>query len=155
MCVNTAGSYYCSCISGFTLSSNRRTCIGKLTKAYYGNVSFNSKQIETSVPIIMEDASKHVKILLGHSTALVKLDTILTITSAPVMTSMSVLLVIRALVNVSTPSDHSSADVLVVKRMIQSLTDVLHRTIALAAHVNIDVSVVAVPITATACQDMI
>ena len=98
-----------------------------------------------SVPIIMEDASKHVKILLGHSTVLVKLDTILTVTSAPVMISMSVLLVM----------DHSSADVLVVKRMIRSLTDVLHQTIVLAAHVNINVSVVAVPITATACQDTI
>lgn len=103
----------------------------------------------------MEDVSKHVRILLGHSTALVKLDTILTVTSAPVMISMSVLLVTRALVNVSIPSDHSSADVLVIKHMIQSLIDVLHQTIVLAAHVNIDVSVVAVLITAIVCQDMI
>ena len=103
----------------------------------------------------MEDASKHVRILLGRSTALVELDTILTVTSAPVMISMSVLLVTHAPVNVLIPSDHSSADVLVVKHMIQSLTDVLHRTIVLVAHVNIDVSVVAVLITAIVCQDMI
>ena len=31
VCINTMGSYYCSCISGFTLSSNGRTCIGELT----------------------------------------------------------------------------------------------------------------------------
>lgn len=103
----------------------------------------------------MEDVSKHVRILLGHSTALVKLDTILMVTSAPVMISMSVLLVTHALVNVSIPLDHSSADVLVIKHMIQSLIDVLHQTIVLAAHVNIDVSVVAVLITAIVCQDMI
>ena len=108
-----------------------------------------------SVQVTMEDATKHVRILLDHSTALVELDTILIVTSAPVKISMSVLLVTHALVNVLIPMDHSSADVLVIKHMIQSLTDVLHRITVLAAHVNIDVSVVAVLITAIVCQAMI
>ena len=29
-CVNTAGSYQCQCRSGYTLSSNRRSCVGEL-----------------------------------------------------------------------------------------------------------------------------
>lgn len=29
LCINTVGSYYCNCISGFTLSSNYHTCIGE------------------------------------------------------------------------------------------------------------------------------
>ena len=158
MCVNTAGSYYCSCISGFTLSSNGRTCIGELTErltVVYINVLFYSKQIEMSVQMAMGDASKHVRILLGHSTALAKLGTILTVTFAPVMISMNVLLVTHALVNVLIPLDHSSADVLVIKHMIQSLTDVLHQTTVLVIHVSIDALVVAVLITAIVCRDMI
>ena len=105
-----------------------------------------------NVQITMEDASKIVITLLAHSTALVRLDTTLTATYAPVMTSTSVLWVIHALVNASIPLDHSSAGVLVAKHMIRSLTDVLHQTIVLVIRVNIDVLVVATLTTATVCQ---
>ena len=71
------------------------------------------------------------------------------------MISMNALSVIRALVIALIPLDHSSADVAVIKHMIQSLTDVYHQTTVQAIHVNINVSVVAVLISATACQVMI
>ena len=108
-----------------------------------------------SVQTAMEDASKCVRIQLGHTTALVGLDTILTVTSGLVMISMNALLVTHALVNVLILLDHSSAGVLVIKRMIPSLTDASHLTTVLAARVNIDALVAAVLITATVCQAMI
>lgn len=71
------------------------------------------------------------------------------------MMSMNALLAIHALVNVLILLDHSSAGVLVIKHMIQSLTGVLHLIIVLVAPVSIDVSVVATPTIATVCQVMI
>ena len=105
--------------------------------------------------VAMEDANRHVITQWGHSIALVKLATILTVTSVPVMILMNVLSVIHALVNALTPLDHSSVDVVVVRHMIQSLIDVLHQITVLVTHVSIDVSVAAVLITATVCQAMI
>ena len=71
------------------------------------------------------------------------------------MISMNVLSVTHALVIALIPLDRSSADVAVIKHMIQSLTDAYHQTTVLAIHVNIDVSVVAVLINAIVCQAMI
>ena len=104
--------------------------------------------------VAMEDASRHVRTQWGHSTALVKLATISTVTSVPVMILMNVLSVIHALANALTPLDHSSVDVVVVRHMIQSLIDVLHQITVLVTRVSIDVSVVAALITATVCQAM-
>lgn len=119
------------------------------------SVLFYSKQIGMNVQVAMEDVNKHVRTQLVHFTALVDLDTISMETFAPVMTSMNVLLVTRALANALILLDHSSAGVVGIKHMIQSLTGVLHQTTAPVTLVNIDASVAATLITATVCLVMI
>ena len=69
-CVNTIGSYYCSCFLGFQLMSDNHTCEGK--GKMYLLLAAISLQISMSVLTTMEVVKMCVIIPLGVTHVLVK-----------------------------------------------------------------------------------
>ena len=106
-----------------------------------------------NVQVIMEDVNKHAKTLKAPTTVPAQLDTLSIQTRSPVMTLMNVLLVILVLDNVSTPSDHFSVYVVVIKYMRILLTDAFLQIIVPVVHANISVSVAALLTNAIVSQD--
>ena len=91
LCTNTAGSFTCSCRTGFTLGSNRQTCVGEF---YYWRVIcitnlYNSHncQITMSVLLTMVAVIKPVPTLLDHFSAVVVMDMFWLVTKEPAMVS--------------------------------------------------------------------
>ena len=80
ICINTVGSYYCSCYSGFILQSDNRKCEGLQCNVWYSKLVTTVKfQIQMSVHIITiiitiitiiitMDVHKNVLTLLDHIT---------------------------------------------------------------------------------------
>ena len=62
LCINTIGSYSCSCQFGYQLDSDSYTCLGKDILALY--YYHNKNQILMSVLLRMEDVNRIVRIVM-------------------------------------------------------------------------------------------